>query len=229
MPTASASHKLLRLRLWQTNKCPNYCAKTSWKFLLDIFRNQWFEQLNYKKIEAYETKIGNNSSLSKEYFNIDYVYMHSIILDIAKLIGATGNEKGTLTGLYSLAPANLRKDIDELRLKNEIIFKKIENNRNKIIAHVDVSDFWAYFNMGFSQLEIDRRIQDFMNYLELTGQETKTNLDVIENLKNLKSTSVQFERYSPADFGQDLNRFKSIINEILDITTRANSYFYNQR
>ena len=83
--------------------------------------------------------------------------------------------------------------------------------------------------MGFSQLEIDRRIQDFMNYLELTGQETKTNLDVIENLKNLKSTSVQFERYSPADFGQDLNRFKSIINEILDITTRANSYFYNQR
>ena len=67
--------------------------------------------------------------------------MHSIILDIAKLIGATGNEKGTLTGLYSLAPANLRKDIDELRLKNEIIFKKIENNRNKIIAHVDVSDF----------------------------------------------------------------------------------------
>jgi len=93
-----------------------------------------------------------DKSFQKYLRNIEIVYMNSIILDVSKLINATKYDKTGLEQLRSIAPQKFKRTIDILRKSFGGIFKKISNNRNRIIAHIDISDQGAYYNMGFSLL-----------------------------------------------------------------------------
>lgn len=178
-----------------------------------------------KKIGDYKTYIESDASLRRKFYNIEFVYMHSIILDIAKLISATGSDKSGLKQLKELCTSEvIETEIDNFEFKYKNTLEKIKANRNKIIAHVDISDASSYFDMGFSEIEINKKITDLKEYFKHTKQESDPNL--ISQLKNLKASSSIKERYSPSDFVIEIPVLENMVEEILKISTDLNLYFY---
>jgi hypothetical protein len=181
-----------------------------------------------KKIDDYKNHIESDTSLKRRFYNIEFVYMHSIILDIAKLISATGSDKSGLKQLKEVCTSKIiRGEIDNFESKYKNTLEKIKANRNKIIAHVDVSDAGSYFDMGFSETEINKKITDLREYFKHTKQEPDSNL--ISQLENLKAGSSIKERYSPSDFVIEIPVLENMVKEILKISTDLNLYFYKAR
>ncbi len=180
-----------------------------------------------EKITDFTDRIYNNPKIKREFYNIDFVYMHSIILDLAKMVGLTGSDKSGLKELGKICDdSEIKKMINDFENSNVNILNKIKSNRSRIIAHVDISDRSSYFNMGFSELEIDNKIKDHINYSNITKQIPDESL--IQGLKKLKSESTSEERYSPTDFYNDIPKFKKLIDEIKLIVDTANKYFYTK-
>lgn len=182
-----------------------------------------------KKINDYENQIENDPLIKKRFYNIEFVYMHSIILDIAKLISATNSDKSGLKQLISFCN---NKDIltkfNDFKIKYEKTFKKIKSNRDKIIAHIDISDRGSYFNMGFSEIEISKKIDNYKRYLKDMGQ--KSDHKLISDLEKLKAVSSGEERYSPSDFLIEIPEIKNIVGEVLEISSNLlKLYFYNNQ
>ena len=165
--------------------------------------------------------------LKKHFFNIDFVYMHHIILDMGKLLSVVKADKSTLSELEKIAPPLFKKEIKSLRKKHKSIIEKITTNRNKIIAHIDISDFGSYFKLGFSNVEINRKVADYTEYTKSRGKMTPADIDVISRYQKLRAASPKEERYSPSDFIQEKDAFKEITSEVLQIARRMNQYFYN--
>lgn len=180
-----------------------------------------------KKIGDYETKIYENGSLKRDFYNIEFVYMHSILLDIAKLISATGSDQSGLKQLKKGAPSNILERICNVETNHRDLISKVKVNRNKIVAHVDITEMGSYHKLGLSDLEVERRIEDLKRYSKLTGDRVAIP-QIIKDLENLKSISPETERYSPSDFFSDLDKFKQIAREILDIADELNVYFYTR-
>lgn len=178
-----------------------------------------------KKIDDYKNHIENDASLKKIFYNIEFVYMHSIILDIAKLISVTGSDKSGLKQLKEICTSKIiGGEIDNFESKYKNTLEKIKANRNKIIAHVDVSDAGSYFDMGFSEIEINKKITDLREYFKHTKQEPESNL--ISQFENLKARSSIKERYSPSDFVIEIPVLENMVKEILKISTDLNLHFY---
>lgn len=93
-----------------------------------------------KKIIDYKTLIEDSNLIKKQFYNIEFVYMHSIILDIAKLTSSTKSDKSGLKELEKISPNVLKKEITALTQRHKDLLEKIRNNRNKIIAHIDVTE-----------------------------------------------------------------------------------------
>ena len=181
-----------------------------------------------KKIDDYKNHIESDPSLKRRFYNIEFVYMHSIILDIAKLISATGSDKSGLRQLKELCTSKIiEAEISNFEIKYKNTLEKIKANRNKIIAHVDISDAGSYFDMGFSETEINKKITDLKKYFELTKQKPDSNL--LFQFENLKANSSNKERYSPSDFVIEIPVLEKMIKEILKISTDLNLHFYKAR
>jgi hypothetical protein len=156
--------------------------------------------------------------------------MHSVLLDIGKLLCVTGSDKSGLNELEKLAPNQFKKEINDFKLKYSDIISKITTNRNKIIAHIDISENGSYFKLGFSHTEIDRKIEDFKKYVESinNGVLNKSDLEVIDGYNKLKSSSIKYERYSPSDFYKDKDIFVEMVNIIRKIAQELNYHFYKE-
>jgi hypothetical protein len=179
------------------------------------------------KIKDYKSNIHDNPTLKSKFYNIDFVYMHSILLDLAKLLSTGRNDKSGLSELEKISPPDLKKSISAFKKQNDNQIKKIKSNRDRIIAHIDISDVKSYMKMGFSESEINKKVKDYSKYLELLhidmrGAEEK----VISDLKALVSSSIEDERYSPSDFFNELDTFSKIANEILEIAGKLRFHFY---
>lgn len=180
-----------------------------------------------KKITDYRSIIHNNKDLKSKFYNIEYVYIHSIILDLAKVLGVVDNDKASIKQLMNMAPKNIKSVIKKIEIDYQKIILKIKNNRNRIISHVDISKGNAYFDMGLSKLERGSRIKDFINYIKIVSPKGKSEINkfAIALSKN-KSKSVKDERYSPSDFFRDCDNFLKITNEIKVINWDINQYYY---
>jgi len=182
----------------------------------------------FKKIDDYKNHIESDPSLKRRFYNIEFVYIHSIILDIAKLISATGSDKSGLKQLKELCTSKtIKTKINNFEIKYKNTLKKITVNRNKIIAHVDISDAGSYFDMGFSETEINKKITDTKKYFKNIKKEPDPNL--ISQLENLKARSSTNERYSPSDFIIEIPVLENMVKEILKISIDINLYFYKAR
>ncbi len=181
-----------------------------------------------KKINDYKDNIEGDTSIITKFYNIDFVYMHSIILDIAKLVSTAHSDKSGLKELKKICNSEIiMNEINNFESKYKNTLEKIKTNRNKIIAHVDISDAGSYFDLGFSEVEIKRKLRDLKEYFNNTKQEPDNNL--ISHIENLKANSSLQERYSPSDFVTEIPVLENMVNEILKISTDLNLHFYNEQ
>ncbi|MBU4056658.1 hypothetical protein KJ695_01975, partial [Patescibacteria group bacterium] len=164
--------------------------------------------------------IHKSKSLKEKLRDIEFVYMHSIIFDIAKLFGATKSDKIGLKQFKNISPKKSKDKLTELEKSYGDIFLKISNNRNRIIAHINISNKNAYFNMGFSIEEINKKIADCKNSAYFDPNDS-----FIERLKNLKAKNRDNERYSPSDFLIDIPRIEKFLNEFTLIIDEVNIYY----
>jgi hypothetical protein len=199
---------------------------------LDNFYNILFvvHQLNtdiLRKINDYEVSIMNSDNIKNKFYNIEFVYMHSIILDIAKLTSETGSDKSGIKELMKISPPDIKQEFEKLLSDNSNLLGKIKINRNKIIAHIDISEKYSYMKMGSSQIEIGRKIEDYKTYLKLSHiKPSKKDLAIITKFQEMKSSSSDIERYSPSDFSLDLPVFKNLLKTIMEISNKLNQHFY---
>lgn len=181
-----------------------------------------------KKISDYENNIHENTDIKTNFHNIDFVYMHSILLDMGKLLSVTNSDKSGLSELDNISPPEFKERIQKIRDNYGDTIDKITTNRNRIIAHIDISNTQSYFRLGFSRVEIDRKIEDYKKYIGLNDNNlSEVDLKVISDFEALMSTSVKYERYSPSDFFDEKETFVKIVREILQVATDLNVHFYN--
>ena len=147
---------------------------------------------------------------------------------MAKLISVTKSDKSGLKQLKKDSPQIFKDRISNFEKKYKNIIDKITINRNKIIAHVDISDKGSYFNMGFSEIEIDTKIESYKKLLEFQGGLDSDGSKVIEDLKKLRSKSTKDERYSPSDFSKEIDNLRALANEVLEIAHGINKYYYDK-
>jgi hypothetical protein len=149
------------------------------------------------------------SNLYSELKNIDYVYMYFVILDMGKILAVGSQDKSGLRALLEIAPHDFKQRILQIQESYADIISKLKNNRNRIIAHVDISNDNSYFNLGFSEIEIEEKINDHKKYLKIINRH-ETELDDIfyNKLKSLVPSSIEDERYSSSDFLNDMETFK---------------------
>ena len=171
----------------------------------------------------------NKNNLYTELKNIGYVYMYSIILDMCKILAVGGNDKSGLKALLEIVPEDFKKRILQIQYNYKDVINKLKNNRNRIIAHVDISEENSYFSLGFSAVEIEEKIKNYKKYLRLINKdETEADIIFYNKLKSLVPSSVNNERYSLSDFSRDIDIFKRIIADVLEIARDLNIYFYNK-
>lgn len=184
-----------------------------------------------KRIEEYEKFIFNNALAKRDLKNIDFVYMHYIILNLAKLLSLTKADKSGLEQLKKIAPKEIIAEIESLETTHKTILHKLTSNRNRIVAHIDISKKNSYFGMGFSEMEINKKIGDYKIWAKRWDKNKKYNkrTDIfINDLNKLKSTNTETERYSPIDFHNDIPTFKLIIEKVLKIT-KSLIFYYSKK
>lgn len=183
-----------------------------------------------KKIDDYENLIQGSNTIKKDFYNIEFVYMHSIVLDMAKLLSVTKSDKSGLIQLKDISPEEIESEIAKFEQDNKKIIEKITNNRNRIISHVDISDGSAYFDMGISEHEFKNKIDDYRRYLAHFGDVDENKIRTYEeSLQKIKSTSSENERYRPPDFIVDLPVLKSMSEKISKFAHDINIYYYNMK
>jgi len=181
---------------------------------------QWIIEDTKKKIRDFKC-IANNKLLTKKLLcNIEVVYMNSIIIDIAKLINATKSDKAGLKQFKKISPEGSKNKLVELEKSYEDILKKIVSNRNRIIVHIDISDKNSYCNMGFSEEEVNRNIEDNINSIYFNSNDS-----TIEGFKKSITKDKDNERYSPTDFLIDIPRIKKFLNEFILIINEVRIYY----
>lgn len=179
-----------------------------------------------RKLDDYENQIISNSSTKQQFYNIEYVYMHSTVLDLAKLLAVTKSDKSGLRQLMDISPEKYAEKISAFQVEYESIIAKIKDNRNRIISHVDISSDRAYFMMGVSESETEKKIADYLGAQKYYRENPVARIKVVEGLRSLQSLGRVNEKYGPTDFVGDFPVFKKMITEIGEILHDLNMYYY---
>lgn len=201
------------------------------KIQYDNFCNIFFalHQLSadlLKKIKDYDL-IMRSKNIKDKLEKIESVYMESIILDMAKITSSNRSDKSGIKELQEISPALIKQEIADLLSDNKSILYKIKANRNRKIAHFDMSKENSFINMGFSEIQIDTMINDYKDGLEQSDIiQSDKDLSVIAEFRKVKSCSSDNERYSISDFSSDLPEFKKIIEKIIMIANKLNHCFH---
>jgi len=173
--------------------------------------------------------ISGNELFDDSLPNIGNVYMNSIILDFAILFSIEDCDKAGLRQLKAGAPKKAKVDIEELEKTYNDIITKVKSNRRRIIAHRDISKENAYYYMGFSEIEINRIIEDYKKspYFDkpISDEEDLT----ITAFKKIQASSKENERYSLSDFQNDIPRLKEIIEKSYAIVKDINNYYHKKK
>jgi hypothetical protein len=176
----------------------------------------------------YKTFIVKNKEMRKHLKNIDYIYMYYIILNLSKLFSLTGADKSGLKQIKNISPKKIKEEITLLEQTNLKTIEKIQNNRNRIVAHLDISKDNSYINMGFSTIEINRKKKDILEYSKITNMDQVLTKNLLEIYRGLKSKSKKEERYSPSDFTRSIPKLTKMMEDILKITNDLSLYYYNK-
>ncbi|NTV22195.1 MAG: hypothetical protein HGB03_01325 [Candidatus Yonathbacteria bacterium] len=178
------------------------------------------------KINEYEM-IQTDNAVKEKFPLISDVYMYSIILDMAKVVGVTRSDKHGFLRLERISNKEITRRIHDWENKYVDIIKKIKVNRNKIIGHVDMQEGRSFMDMGFSEAETERRKNDFEEYFKHFGQDSIPE-DLLSAIEKMRASSPDNERYSHSDFKEDIPQIKRAIHEMQEITNRANLIRYNE-
>ncbi len=175
-----------------------------------------------------EKKIGQfksieSDSLKKILPDIDLVYMHSIIIDIAKLINATKSDRIGLNQFKNIAPKDQKNNIENLEnnYKNEIL--KIKNTRNRIIVHIDIE--YPKKNSKEETIRIMEDYKKFYQYIKNENEDDSVLTRILSVIKENEAQNIDDERYSISDFTSDIPRIKLFLNEFLLIIDSINKYY----
>ncbi len=153
---------------------------------------------------------------------IEQVYMESIILDMAKIIGVSRCDQ---TGIKSIKEYlnndDFNNEINRVEEKYKTTIVKISENRNRIISHLD---FYKnpYYNLKFSKEHLEEMIgpPSSTAYAHYGG---KKNFEKIkEKIMEKCSSSKEEERYCPIDLNKDIGIFLSMIDELDKIFEKIN-------
>ena len=78
-----------------------------------------------RKIDDYKKNLIDNTDLKNKFYNIEFVYMHSIVLDLAKILSVTGSDKSGLKQLKDLCSNRIiRDEINSFEIKYKDTIKK---------------------------------------------------------------------------------------------------------
>lgn len=176
--------------------------------------------------------------IKKSQINLDLsitkkVYMESIVLDMAKILGVAGSDQ---TGIESIKKhlqskkfIKIKKRIEKLDQKYKSIKSKIKQNRNRIISHIDFRKK-PYYKFKFSQTEVNRIYDVPENLISLVYGDKKEYKKVKTQAgKQLVSNQKRNQRYTPIDLDKDVPLFKSIIDELTKIFNEINLFVTNPK
>ncbi len=173
-------------------------------------------------------KIVDDAKLRHDFPDISFVYMHQILLDISKFMSLSGADNSGFPELIHISPKDIQAKIKAVESTYEPLLKKVESNRNRTIAHIDISNAKSYMKMGFSEAEITKKIDDYTRSLTGPYGDAEYNHKLVEDLLAMRSSSSDEERYSPSDFLNDSTPITLMIEECFKIADELNQYYYNQ-
>lgn len=179
-------------------------------------------------LTEYRTFIAKNKVIKKHLKNVEYIYMYYIILNLSKLFSLDGSGKSGLKDIKHISPKKIKDEIILLEQSNLKTMEKIENNRNRIVAHLDISKKNSYINMGFSTIEMNLKKKDILKYSILTNMDEVHTKNLLEKYKELKAKSKKDERYSPSDFTREIPKFIKMMEDMSKIMNDLNIYYYNK-
>lgn len=176
-------------------------------------------------VREFEIAINDNDLKKKGLLNIGTAYMNSIIISLSKLFNITRSDKTGLEQLKTISPKKLQSQIMEIKSDYSNIVKKLSCNRNRIIAHIDISKKNAYHNMGISEAECERVISDYKNS---SHYENPNDLFIAE-MRKIQTIDKNNERYCLSDFQKDIPILKEILKKIKIINDGIFEYYFNQK
>jgi hypothetical protein len=161
------------------------------------------------------------------------VYMESIILDMAKILGVSRSDQ---TGIESIKNHlqsgkffQFKNQIEKIDKKYKSVKSKIKQNRNRIISHIDFHKK-PYYGLKFSQAEVNRIYDVPENLIAIVyGDEEKYKSVKAQAEKQLVSNQKRNQRYAPIDLDKDVPLFKSIIDELTKIFNEINLFVNNPK
>lgn len=193
--------------------------------LLAVVKELSSDVLNY--LDDYENYIYDNYELKKRLKNIEFVYMHYILITLSKLFSISQNDKSGMKSLKLVSPMNIQKEFQELEDKNKDLFEKIKSNRHRMIVHIDISEEKSFHKMGFSKLQMDKMIEDYVSSMRYAGKEEIANTShIFEDMRRLEAKENKEERYSPLDFYRDIGRFREITKKLSSLADKVNQHYY---
>ena len=168
-------------------------------------------------------------------FLIRVLCCESIILDISKITSPSNTNqtgfrelKSILSNLQSNEIKQRMEQLIKLEKDNEQLFKKIEVNRDKFIAHLDIFKD-PYYNYGFSQGETERIIDRmYGTFNRFMYKDIAEFLEIKENAKKqLLESEQKKQRYSISDLMEDIPLFEGILKDLFKIYFQINIIMHN--
>jgi len=153
---------------------------------------------------------------------IEQVYMESIILDMAKIIGVSNCDQTGIKEIKKyLDDDDFKNKLDQIEEKYKTTIIKIRENRNRIISHLD---FYKnpYYNLKFSRDHLEKMIGPSSPEAHALYGGKKNFEKVKERIMKKCSSSKEEERYCPIDLNKDVELFLSIIEELDEIFGKIN-------
>ncbi len=181
-----------------------------------------------KKLGQYNSTIWTDKKLRMELSGIEYVYMSSIILDLAKIFSLARKDESGLKKLKECSPSVIRDKFFQLQKSHNKLLEKLKENRNRLIAHVDISKDRSVFRMTLSKSERIRMIKNYGFIIENHRDEKSLIEDFAKNISKKRSRSHKNERYSPVDLIHDAPEILRMLKELKIIVSELVMYFYKK-
>jgi len=206
-------------------------TKKFWYGYFGAFSQLRVSALN--KINEFEKIKKTKNTNEIDLFLIKQVFMDSIVLDMAKILGVTRSDQ---TGIENIVKrlsskkfAQLRKKLEKTDKKYKSVKAKIKENRSRIIGHLDFQKR-PYYNLKFSSAEIERIYEtppDLVNHV--FGSREEYEAARTHAREQLVSNQERNQRYSQIDMNKDIPTFRTIIRELEDVFYKINLLVCNQK
>jgi hypothetical protein len=138
-------------------------------------------------------KANDDSELRKKLPYVTWVYTQHIVILLQKIFSKAPRDAFRLQRLKELKNRGISKRIDNLESSHKQLIRKVNTNRNRLIAHTDKN----FHQILFSKAEVDR-------------METKFETPY----PTLRAKSRDNERYMPADMSADTDEILEILGEL---------------